>query len=457
MFKSLKTDYIIIAIGILTILPFLILSIFNHPSADDYIYHYISDEFGFVEAQVYWYNNWTSRYLASAVLSIKMLVSGDFVIYKLIPIGLLVSFFCSLVYLLSSLFKTNGLRYACFLAFYVLILYLFQMPNVSEGFYWLPGSISYIFPSILSLILFTHLIKLVYKRNRLSLGMSILMCFLIIGSSETSMIILDCLITIVLGYRYFIERKVNTQILMVFITCVLLSVFVLLSPGNAIRALGYTRDNHQFFEAFFNSLLALKTYVGVWLPFLLLFTMFVLKGISSDDILKLSVFHVHPLISFIVVVFITAFGFFPSYWAQGSIGPPTRTINVMYFYFIIGFVYFVFTLIYYYKKKNVSIVLYPNWVRYTLLIMVLLELGHYNNIRFAYTDLLGGKAYNYDKSLKMRYEAIKNSNHDTIWVPRLKYIPKTIYHDDISTDRLDWKNTSYDDYYGKTILLLDTY
>ena len=56
-------------------------------------------------------------------------------------------------------------------------------------------------------------------------------------------------------------------------------------------------------------------------------------------------------------------------------------------------------------------------------------------------------------ALKNRYELIRTSVKDTVIVPRLKNIPKTIYHDDINNDFTDWKNTAYNSYFNKIIII----
>lgn len=450
LFKSYNN---IIFIGILAILPFLIISFFNNPSADDFCFNANNQDFGYLGANLYSYNNYNGRFFSAAILNLNSLVSGSFIIYKLTPIILFSSLFLSIYYLSSLLFYNFKRRDLIILSLLCLVVYLIQMPSVSQGFYWLAGSITYQLPNILTVIFFCLLIKLFKANKRKYIALLTLSSIFIIGSNETSMILIDFLISSVFIYRWVQDKKINKSILLILLFAILFSMVVIISPGNSARS-SYFSNNHQFFDSIINSFLAYKKYIIHWLPLIILiiliFYNYFAKKISNNTS---KIFIVNPIIVFIIVFSIPLIGFFPGYWGLGS-RPPLRTINTIYFFFLIGIIYFSFVLFFNLNKHNNYFINFSEWVKYLLFILVFIRLTETNNIKVAYSDLITGKAYQYDLELKRRYQLIGDSKIDTVFVPKLRYIPATIYFDDITNDTKDWRNQCHDSYYkSKTILL----
>ena len=49
---------------------FLVACFYAIPSADDYCYAGVFKNKGFINSQIYWYNNWSGRYIANLLLSL---------------------------------------------------------------------------------------------------------------------------------------------------------------------------------------------------------------------------------------------------------------------------------------------------------------------------------------------------------------------------------------------------
>lgn len=450
--KLFKSSSFIIYFGLFAILPFILISFFIHPSVDDFCYNIQSRDLGFWTAQLTWYNDWTGRYFTSAILSIKPLVSGSFFIYKLIPVILLSSLFVSIYYLSSLLFVNLKRKGFLVFTFYFVTIYLMQMPSVAQGFYWLPGSISYQLPSILSILFLCSLIQLIKTNNWKYLLTSIFLVFFIIGSSETSMLLIDFLIGTIFIYKFYRDKKINKSILILLIFAMLFSLVVIISPANIIRSSNFPYK-HQLFNSIFNSLLAFKNYLAIWLPLIILFT-FIFYDYFRQEIGNYSskIFNINPIFVFIIVCCIPFIGFFPGYWSLGG-DPPLRTINTIYFYFLTGFIYFTFVVFFYLKQKSTSFLSFSKGVKYLLFVLIFIYLGHKNNVKTAYADLIKGKAYKYDLELKERYKKINNSKNDTIYVSKLKHRPSTIFFDDITSNPSNWKNECYDSYFKHKIII----
>ena len=448
-----KSDNFTIIIGSLSILPFIVISFFNNPTADDFCYNCQSRDLGFWNAQLAWYNGWSGRYFSSAILSIKPLVSDSFLIYKLIPIILLISLFTSIYYLSSLLFVDLKKRDFFILSFFIMTLYLIQMPSISQGFYWLAGSITYQLSNILAVLLFCFLIKLIETNEKKYLIISIFFAFLVIGSNEASMLLISFLIGVIFIIKSIQQKKINYSILILLIFTIIFSLIVIKSPGNSIRASSYPNKN-QIFYAIYKSILAVKSYLGIWLPFIIVFTFIFFDYLNEKIEIKTSkIFNVNPIIVFFVVFSIPFIGFFTGYWSVGRT-PPFRTINVIYFYFLIGIIYLTFVLFFKLKQNDKNFITYSKWVKYSLFIIIFIQLGQENNIRTAYSDLFSGKAYNYDLELKNRYKNIQNSANNILFVPKLTYEPITIFCGDITNNSKDWRNQCYDAYYKPKSIII---
>jgi len=451
--KIFKIENFIISTGVLTILPFIIISFFNNPTSDDFCFNCKSRDLGFWNAQLSWYNDWTGRYFSSAILSIKSLVSDSFLLYKLIPVFLITLLFFSIYHLYSLLFVNLKKKDFIILTLYTLVMYIYQMPEISQGLYWLAGSITYQLSNILAVFLFSFLIKLTQTNKRRYLISSIIFAFFVIGSNEASMLLINFLIGIIFVFISIRKKKIDFPILVLLIFVVIFSFIVINSPGNAIRSSDYANKN-QIFYAIYKSVLAIKSYLGIWSPFMIMFT-FVFFGYFNKniEINTPKIFRVNPLVLFLIVFAIPFVGFFTGYWSTGRI-PPLRTINVIYFYFLMGVIYLTIVLFFKLKEQGKNFIAYSKWVKYLIFVVVFIQFSKDNNIRTAYSDLFMGKAYNYDLELKKRYNIIQNSYNDTIYVPELKNKPETIFHRDITKEPEKWINQCYASYWKSRSIII---
>lgn len=446
----LKSDTIIIIVGILTILPFIILSFFNHPTSDDFYFFNKSRDLGFWNAQVSWYNEWTGRYFSTAVLSLYPLLTKSFFLYKIIPVVLLLSLLGSIYYLSSILFSNLKKGNFIVLTLCLVTLYLLQMPLVSQGFYWLAGSISYQLGNILSILLFCFIIQLIKTNKRIYMILSILFTVFVVGSNETGMILIDFLLGIIFFYNLYQNKKINYSLLIVLIFAAIFSMIVFKSPGNVVREAVYP-DKHLIGYAFLKSISAVKAYLGIWMPLIIIFTFIYYDYFNKNEQTSShKVFDVNPILVFIIVCFLPFVGFFVSYWSIGYL-PPLRTINTIYLYFLIGFLYLNFVLLYRLKKVNKQYIVFSKGVRYLLYVVLIIYLTHNKNIKTAYSDLLEGTAYKYDLELNERYQLIRKSKNENCYVPKLNSLPLTIFAGDITNDSKDWRNEPYNNYWHKII------
>ena len=137
----------------LVIFPFVGLSIFNAPQAEDYTVYAVSQIHSFPEAIKYWYLEWSGRYTSNSLI-----ILFEPLRYKVLPMTLILPLL--LLFLLwysvkisfeklkvlenkNSIFAATGLS---------LYLYFHSLPSIFEGYYWTPGSFAYTLPILFSLI-----------------------------------------------------------------------------------------------------------------------------------------------------------------------------------------------------------------------------------------------------------------------------------------------------------------
>ncbi|MFO0705071.1 MAG: hypothetical protein U0517_03890 [Candidatus Andersenbacteria bacterium] len=107
---------------------------------------------------------------------------------------------------------------------------------------------------------------------------------------------------------------------------------------------------------------------------------------------------------------------------------------------------------------NTQTILRTFWLRPIWLVGCLLALGWVlaspkSHIGLAWRNVLSGSAIHYDRQLLDRYAHIKNSSEQDVLVPALTDVPTTLFFDDITSDPLDWRNTSYARFFGKRTII----
>lgn len=452
--KIVKIDYWIVLIGILSILPFLIISIYANPSADDFCYYNVSQVRGFVEAQVYWYQNWSGRYISTAILSVQSLVESPYYFYKIIPIFLLITLLYS-VFRISCLVLGNVSKRECWVfTFLFMVIYLVQMPNVAEGFYWLAGSVTYQLSNILFIWLIYFLLKLIKANTIKYFLLTLFLMVMIIGTNETTMLLVDLLLVSVFIFNYNKSQKINYFLLSLLVVAGICSAIVYFSPGNIIRASSYP-DKHKPIYAFLKTVNGISTYLAIWVPFIVLSSLVYIGYLNKKKIkFETEFFKVNPILVILILCCLLFMGFFTSYLSIGD-APQLRTLNAVYFVFLLGFMYFMFVLLTKFNTANIILFSFSKEVKCLLVFLIFLQLGKKNNIKLAYKDLLSGKASHFDMELKHRYQLIKNKVDEKCIVPKLNYKPVTIFAHDITANSSEWKNEAYAIYFGKKTIATD--
>ncbi|MCB0472554.1 MAG: hypothetical protein KIT56_09960 [Gammaproteobacteria bacterium] len=236
-------------IGLFAIAPFIIISAYNHPMSDDFCLTNTAREIGSWNMQWDLYFTWTGRYFSTFLISFNPLVFDFYNGYKLIPIALLILTILSIYKLIDELYVKGSFAEKASLSFFFVFIFIFQIPDIRQGFYWLSGATTYQVANILTILLITSIIKIVRTGKAFHKFMSFVLVFCIIGCNETSMLLTDFLLLLVISYLFYIKFPIRF-FLMLLVFSVFFSFLVYLAPGNVIRE-AYFPQSHNFVSAVF--------------------------------------------------------------------------------------------------------------------------------------------------------------------------------------------------------------
>jgi hypothetical protein len=453
------------------ILPFIILSFFNHPSADDYWYTQQSAERGFWKAQLYLYNEITGRYLSSAILCINPLVLKWLYGYTFIPIVIIVLLAFSIYTLIDSFALNNfSVRDKILFSSVLFALYLCRMTDIASGLYWMAGSVTYQLGMILAIFAFAYIIKKFHTNNccckKTTISYSLFsgfLLFLSIGSNETVMLMVYLILICIALYQMFSNRSISMALIFYLIIATIGCIIVYFSPGNHARYEGegsiypQFQLRHNLFLALWASFTTAVECIYRWLNnfLIIIFTfLYMPYGIKLSLISKSSnkLFLVKPLFSIGALFLIVILSFFPSYWSTYFL--QWRVKNIIFLFFLIGWFFNVQVVISYIcKKHNFNYIQISEKIKILCWIFIMIIFLGYGNIKTAYKDLITGTAYIYNKQLIERYEAIEKCESQLCAVEPLSKRPKSIFWGDITTDDKHWINSCTSAYFKKTLKL----
>ncbi|HEX8575181.1 MAG TPA: DUF6056 family protein [Flavobacterium sp.] len=454
--KIIQTDKLFIWLGFLAVLPLFFISFFNNPGSDDFNFSYESQVEPFWSVQIGRYMDWSGRYFSNGLISFDPLTYNNYYLFKIVPIILLLLFIYSLYVFISCLqLNITKIKKWAIIGFF-LFIYIYQMPSVCEGFYWIPGSITYQLPEILALFFYSLVVRYFQSKNIIYLLLSTIVLFATMGCNEITVVILLLFNLLLLLGNYYLFKKLSKPLFFIFILTVIFAGIEILAPGNSVRA-SYFIIKHQFIYSILKSVQVSFLFITMWTPIITLCCLFFTEDLIQLINEKINKKYIcNPVFSLILVFIIVYAGTFPGVWSMNS-KPPDRTVNTIYFFFIFGYLYFIITLIHYFINiKKINFV-YQNKIKIIIGIIIILNFVSYNNIVLAYYDLLSGKAYKYNKEMIARFELIKKCNQPDCIVPELINKPPTIYNTvdmGLTTDKNNWKNMEMSRYFRKESIVI---
>ncbi|MCB0341881.1 MAG: hypothetical protein H6626_00020 [Pseudobdellovibrionaceae bacterium] len=444
-----RTAFLWIAISIA---PFFLLTFFNHPSADDFVYAVKTLEHGLWRVQAHYYLGWSGRYMSTLFLTLNPFVFGHEWSYPLMSLSMLLVFLTSLWALFNTALERyleKKYIYAFCLGFFA--LYLAHLPRAASGFYWLAGYVNYMVPLVFLNLAVIGLLKLWDSRSAILWVPSLVIyAFFITGANETIMLIFNWVLVLALVAYYLKHHKIWWPVVLVFVFNLAFSVAVVMAPGNAVRT-GHFPNAHQPLMSVVNSVAFSLEHFFRFLSVPLILVSIVFAQWILDRSHLMNSVHVNKKTYKITWVLLGSFflaAFFPAAWAMGG-PPPERVDNMTYYFFLL----FWFALVGQYVHLNSDKVralvhrfkwLKPNYLQWVIVIVLFV----WGNTGRAWYDLLT-QAYPYHRQMVERDIVVKSASKGSqLIVPPIVNRPRTIFFDDIIEDPADWRNVGVSGYYG---------
>ncbi len=436
--------------------PFFILSFFDNPSIDDYSFALKNFEHGYWGAQASAYENWNGRYFASFLLCANPLVFDAPIIYKILPVVLLLLTIHSFYYFFNSIWSGEHRLQSLIFSFLITFLFLNNMPSLVQGVYWASGAVTYHLANTLILYLISNLVILLRNPNASFLLKFICGALVVAtcGSNETAMIAV-CLLLLLFAAFGFVTKKRNVGfILLLLLIAIFCSWIMATSPGNSIRDLGFLDPNKR--NVSFTIISSIKTFTiqaFQWTQstqFILVGLIFIILLLKSTVVFQKMK---KPLLSILLLIIfgggIVVATYCPGFWSTGIIAP-TRTINASFYLFVIlwitilifisSFLLQKFPII---KAKKLDVICFLCFIG---LISTIKPTGNYY---VACNDIISGKAFNYNYEWNQRIKKIKLADKKTVCnIPAFSVFPSSIFNEDIANDDLNWNNKEFANYYG---------
>lgn len=450
---SLKTDKLLIYLLFVVLISFIAISFFNNPATDDFYLANLSLKYGLIDVHIWHYNHWSGRYFSNGILFFSPLYYGNFYLYKFIPIALLLLFVFAVKYFISSLFHSisNSQKWA--ISSIIILLYFTQVPEVCSAFYWLPAAMTYQLGVTLTLLFVSFYIRFKTSKKYFYLILSLTFIMFSMGCNEIVTILNSVLIGCYFLYQLWTTKKIDVNLLIVVLIAAIFASLELFAPGNSARNETIAIEGRfNILNSIFKSIIHSVLLTLKWIPIILLFVLFYSKKIYKlikENKLKL----LNPKWAFMLLFSILFLSLFPSFYIQNNI-IADRSLNSIYFYFIILGLYGVLSLLKFAKDKIDFQIQLTKPTKTTLTIIIVFFIFSDSPIINAYEDLVNGKAYSYNNQMKSRFELIKNATQKKIVVPALTKKPETIFIENImglTNDLQNWKNQDISEYYGKSV------
>jgi hypothetical protein len=458
--------YLLIAASLAVVLVFVLLAQYAHPSSDDFCMAAGVNEQGLFAHLWNHYFEWSGRYTANALYAAYPQLFDLFDGYKYIPAIVILALLLAMAYLLSTLFATRLfarpvlLTSLCFVS-----VYLLGMLSPASSLYWMAGAFTYQTANILFLVALGLMVQLADRQQRAQpyfvlLAVLILVVILGIGANETSMLALTAMALFGLLKHLRAGWKITWPWFVVLVVALLSFAIVYFSPGNAIRAADFPL-RHELARAITGSLsVGLKT-LWIWLsnPVLIVSTLLAPLAISRLYLMSGRVFTIPVALIAVLVVCTLALPVvlqFPAWWSMGG-WPPARTLDAIYFLFLLGWFASAGALTIRYccqRKSNPRVQPYHSYLAVALLLLsglFSLAVVQSNVYRQAKTDLFS-LARPYDAYLDTRYAQIRSAQvkgQRYVTVPDYQHVlPRSIFFNDIMQNPGHWRNVCYAEYFG---------
>jgi hypothetical protein len=453
------------------VLPFVVLCFYAVPNADDLWFGFNYQNYGFIGSFKVWYLSWFGRFSFVLIMNLYNALGAGNMMYCFFCLALLCVFYFSLYRFIKVAFEIKQCVKNHIYTLIFCLIFIYKMPVISEGFFWLSGSVIYVFPASLIILFFSFLISFslfTAKKRKLFYFLLCVLAFFIVGLSEVAMLFMNLSLIFIQLIKLFYNKKLSKSLLFIWMVVIISSLIVYLAPGNHIRELSetqyYGKNIHDIFYTVKNAMIATVSYLLFeWLrdSLLLLCTvLFIPVAIYQirNNTQWFRLCSINPFLTSVASVFCIFIMLAMGYWNIGG-KLPDRAINFIFYIFIFLWIFNIQSIMNYFVKDLADFKIsgtstYYRLVTLMVVLIIVISLSGENNIKIAYTDILNGQAKTYAFEMKERHNKLADNKSDSCFVPELQYRPSSLFVTDLKKEAHTWPNDIYEKVYNKKLIKL---
>lgn len=431
-----KTDvksYILLLLGLVFwgMMAYLMgsMAIANGPNiTDDFCFAWVGKEYGIFGGAYQYYIGWSGRFFSNVILHLNPLIfSPDFGYFKWGTWIVMALSLANTLYLSKNIFQKpwwNPSVLWSALIFQAIGWY--TIPGFYEWYFWFSGLF---YPLSFQLVILFFNLYYFEKAKWIRFFILPLVLFLLIGSSEITMIFFSAVFGCLQLYRVIQNRRIEPELWILGIVWVIALALVILAPGNAIRATKHIALLDGLVEAAKNAIhqfyLFLKEplfwLMNIWI---LLFGTGKKQGYPVSWPLFLGLFGILVLGYYL--------SFLPISLALDETGIPNRTLSLLFMYLLMGSSFLSFVL---HQKLAWSLPSKAHFpVQLIIMFMILPNMHFSKSAHLMATEISSGTALQFAKEQKARFWALQENKDELVEIPAIKTKSAFLFNEEISTD-----------------------
>lgn len=449
--------YFILLLLIAALVPYLVVCFYAFPFADDFCFGWTaSEKIPFIQKILNQYLLWNGRYTADVLVNVHPLVIGKIIYYQLavfisllaIPVVVYVFINALQIQHTPSPSEQRGPNSLALIAsLFITLFYLNYQPNITEGIYWYIGIANYHLGNLLLLVQITLMLKALSATGKGKIALhaaSLLLLVVAVGFNEVAALLIPSLYFLLFVFNLRLRTSYFRLCATYCAVAIISSAFVFFSPGNFVRANEF-EGRYDLMHSLFYSTLQTVRFLAQWMlnvPFVLLSVVVVANVDKISTRIKID--YRLLLAALLLVVFC---GSFLPYFATGILGQH-RTINYVFFFFILLWVLFLLSVSERYSLYDKLLPLKKvNAVVMLLGVSILLMAITGNGVKML-SDFKHGKFRRYEVGFYQRQAGVMQNPNAPI--KKLETIPATFTVVDVRCDTTFWVDKCMKKYYLET-------
>ncbi|CAM3856393.1 DUF6056 family protein [Aquirufa aurantiipilula] len=431
-----KTDvksYILLLLGLVFwgMMAYLMgsMAIANGPNiTDDFCFAWVGKEYGIFGGAYQYYIGWSGRFFGNVILHLNPLIfSPDFGYFKWGTWIVMALSLANTLYLSKNIFQKpwwNPTVLWSALIFQAIGWY--TIPGFYEWYFWFSGLF---YPLSFQLVILFFNLYYFEKAKWIRFFILPLVLFLLIGSSEITMIFFSAVFGCLQLYRVIQNRRIEPELWILGIVWVIALALVILAPGNAIRATKHIALLDGLVEAAKNAMH--QFYLFLKEPLFWLMNIWILLfGTGKKQEYPVS----WPLFLGLFGILVLGYylSFLPISLALDETGIPNRTLSLLFMYLLMGSSFLSFVL---HQKLAWSLPSKAHFpVQLIIMFMILPNMHFSKSAHLMATEISSGTALQFAKEQKARFLALQENKDELVEIPAIQTKSAFLFNEEISTD-----------------------